>query len=191
MGTRRTTAWIVAVCAVLGSSVVAHAAPKPCAPLAVDRRGDLEAGPLPDGPYAKGLDLLAVDLASTAQHLVVTVRVADGDAAPVAVPATVVDVLFEIGPVLYNAYRYVGPEGTIYGFNNTVGGHTVTGTSDRSGTVRIKVPRSLVAAKPGAVIGGLGADTYEMVGTNVVADGWMRDSAGSTRTYRYGARGCL
>jgi hypothetical protein len=171
-------------------AAAANASPRSCSPLVVDPRGDTEAGVAPGEPDRPDLDILAVDLGTRDDSLVVTASMASPSPA-VPLPAGLIDITFDLGSTTYNAYKYYGVDGTIYGFNNDAGGHTVTGTSASSGLVRINVPRRLISAATGAKVSNLDAVTYELVGTNDAASGTSRDSGGSRHTYRLGSRGCL
>ena len=178
------------MCCLTSSAVVADAATTQCTPLVADARGDEADGLFPGEPYRADLDVLAVDLGTSTHDLVITVKLAGYD--PVPAPPRLVDLLFDIGATTYNAYKYVGPEGTIYGFNNPSGGHTVTGTTDaNNGTVRIRVPRRLLGVKAGSIIRDVAVDTDELIGINSAAYGSTRDSAESRRTFGLGSRGCL
>lgn len=170
---------------------VGHGSPKPCRPLILDPRGDLEAGLAPGAPDRPDLDVLAVDLGTRDDTLIVTLAMA---ASPptIPLPAGLIDVTFDIGSTTYNAYKYSGIDETIYGFNNPAGGHAVTGTTDaRTGQVRISVPQKLIRASARAPVRALTAHTEELLGTNATAMGHLRDSAGSRLTHRLGSRGCL
>lgn len=162
-----------------------------CSPLVVDPRGDLESGVVPGAPDRPDLDILAVDLGASGDKLIVSLAMASPPAA-LPVPAALIDVTFDIGSMTYNAYKYAGLDGTIYGFNNATGGYIVTGTTDpENGLVRIQVPRHLIVASARATVRDVGAYTEELVGTNATAIGHARDTAGSRLTYRVGSRGCL
>lgn len=187
---RRSVLWILIGAVGLVPAAAGHALTKPCRPLVVDPRGDLEAGAATGAPDRDDLDILALDLGGSGDRLVVTVSMAAPPSTPV--PASLIDITFDVGSTTYNAYKYAGVDGTIYGFNSPAGSHVVTGTTDpQSGLVRISVPRRLIGAVAGTTIRDVGANTEELLGTNAVAVGDFRDSAGSRRTYRLGARGCL
>lgn len=178
------------MCCLTSSAVVADAGTRRCNPLVIDARGDEVDGLFPGEPYRADLDVQAVDLATTPNDLVITVRLGGYDPGPA--PSRLVDLLFDMGKTTYNAYKYIGPEGTIYGFNNADGGHAVTGTTDESnGTVRIRVPRRLLGVKPGSTIRDVAVTTDELVGVNSAAYGSTRDTAESRRTFRLGSQGCL
>lgn len=164
---------------------------KPCTPLLLDPRDDLEAGLAPGAPDRPDLDILAVDLGADDDMLIVSLAMAAPPAALPA-PAGLIDVLFEIGPTAYNAYKYAGVDGTIYGFNNSTGGHVVTGTTDpRTGLVRIRVPRQLIGASARDFVRDVGAYTDELLGTSATAIAHPRDTAAAGVTYSLGSRGCL
>jgi hypothetical protein len=181
---------LVLACAVgVIPTAAAHAGPR-CSPLIVDPRGDTVAGLAPGEPDRPDLDVLALDLGQRGDSLVVTAQMA-APSPTLRLPAGLIDVTFDVGSTTYNAYRWDGLDGTIYGFNNASGGHAVTGTSDASGLVQIIVPRRLLPAAVGAKATDLQVVTFEYVGTNDTAYGDSRDEAGTRRTYRLGSRGCL
>jgi hypothetical protein len=187
---RRCVPWVLAGVVVVLPPAAAHAGPRACSPLVVDARGDTEAGLAPGAPDRPDLDLLAVDLGVRGDSLIVTASMA-APSPSVPVPAGLIDITFDIGSTTYNAYKWDGVDGTIYGFNNAAGGHTVTGTSGADGVVRINVPRRLIPAASGSKVSDLEAVTYEYLGTNEWAYGDSRDSARTRRIYRLGSRGCL
>ncbi len=161
-----------------------------CTPVAVDPAGDQEPGVIPGDTNRPDLDLRALDLGGDARTLVVTIKTEGTDTMPL--PPRLTDVVFDIKGDTYNAYKYVGPEGTIYGFNNADGSHAITGSTDaRTNIVRLRIPVHLLRARAGDLVINVAANTEELLGVNALASGHMRDSAGGRRSYRLGSRGCI
>lgn len=195
----RRLCWLIAV-AVAVPGAVAQAAPRACAPLVVDDRGDADSlAPVP----RDDLDVVSADLATPrdAKTLTITVRTASMPAQPVT-PGTY-DVFFKAGQRSYLASAYRGADGERFRLesdapaaNGVADVRDVEGAFDAAkATARFDIPMAALGdgkrlLRRGDKLFGIAVVTAEAYGIAQGYAGLTVDSTTQDNIYKIGAAGC-
>lgn len=164
-----------------------------CQPAITDARNDAPDYLDPRRPNRDDADILAADVRSDRATVTVIVRLATTRTRlPVAAPGRLLDTTFALGQQEYNAYWYVGVDGTKVAAQDDSGHsfRTTFSVDAARGLMRIAFhPSRPVPSK--AKLSGLEIYTTDLYGTNEEAEGVDLDGANQRSARRLATTSCL